>query len=127
MLNKKTKQILSLTLEHIQKTNEALAAIITTLNEDLEEAIENHLPVTINEKPLKAILNVAETAEYCGYSKSYLYQLIHRNEIPYLKPLNGRIFFKRKDIDDFIARRKHDAGYEVQDKAAAILNGEAQS
>jgi excisionase family DNA binding protein len=124
-MNKKTKRVLALAMQHIQKTNELVSAVILALNEETESApvIQQATPSF----PQKEIMTVAEAAEYCGYSKTYMYQLAHQGEVPYHKPMGGRgrTVFKRSELDEFILRRKQDADYEIQDKAAAILNGEA--
>lgn len=128
MPDKKLKRMLPLILQHIQKTNEIIAAVITALQEAEEAGPVNTAPVTAPQNPPKDIMGIKAAAEYCGYSKSYIYQLVHRKEIPYHKPTgdNGRVFFKRGELDAFTSRGKRDSGYELGEKAAAILNGEAE-
>jgi len=46
----------------------------------------------------KEILNFNEVRELLGVSKSTLYKLTSANKIPYLKPTNGKLFFKREEI-----------------------------
>jgi excisionase family DNA binding protein len=113
------QEILKDTLLSVQKTNEFIVSLVAALNEAPEPA-----PAVTRQNPPKENMNIWEAAEYCGYSKSYLYQLVHRKEIPRYKPSGGRIFFKRKELDDFISRGKQDAGYEIADEADAVLNGE---
>jgi excisionase family DNA binding protein len=77
------------------------------------------------EKPL----GIKEAMEFTGYSKSYLYKLIFRGQIPCHKPLEGkksRVFFKPSELADFIYRNKKAADYELSEKADDILNGEAR-
>ncbi|MDR2344320.1 MAG: helix-turn-helix domain-containing protein [Spirochaetaceae bacterium] len=124
MLDRKLKKMLPLMLQHIQKTNEIISQMIAALQEEAESAAVNTAPVTSPQKPPKDIIGVAEAAEYCGYSKSYLYQLVHWNRIPYHKPTNGRIFFKRCELDEFLSNKKVSADYELAEQATAILNGE---
>ena len=49
----------------------------------------------------KEILNVDELAEYTGYSKNYIYQLVFKREIPHSKP-KGRLFFAKEKIDKWL-------------------------
>lgn len=126
--NASIQELLKDTLLSVQKTNEYVVSLVAALHEAPETAAPPS-PVVIQHKPPKENMNITEAADYCGYSKSYLYQLIHRNEIPFHRPmggLRGRIFFKRKELDEFIARGKQNADYEVRNSAAAILNGEAK-
>ena len=76
-----------------------------------------------DEKPLC----VNEAAELTGYSKGYIYQLIHFGKIPYHKPtgsLKSRVFFKKSELLDFIYRNKKSTDYEISETASTILNGE---
>jgi predicted DNA-binding transcriptional regulator AlpA len=62
--------------------------------------------------------------ELSGYSRSYIYKLVHWKKIPCHKP-HGRLFFYESEILDFLSRNRQAADYEVSDQANAILNGEA--
>jgi predicted DNA-binding transcriptional regulator AlpA len=75
----------------------------------------------IDDKPL----GIKDAMELTGYSRSYLYKLIHFEKIPCHKPNNGRVFFKKSELLNFIYRGKKAADYEVSAAADAILNGEA--
>ena len=46
----------------------------------------------------KAILTLAEAAEYMGLKKSYLYRLTHEKRIRHYKPNNKMIYFRVEDI-----------------------------
>ena len=76
----------------------------------------------INQKPL----SVKEAMEFTGYSRSYIYKLIHLRKIPCHKPTNGKVFFKQSELENFIFSGKQSADYEMSRAADAILNGEAQ-
>jgi excisionase family DNA binding protein len=109
----------------IQRTNEFVVSLVAALdNAEALEREERPAPVIVQQKAPKENMKIGEAADYCGYAKSYMYQLVYRKAIPCHRPMNGRIFFKRKELDEFIGHGKQDAGYEVMDKAAAILNGE---
>lgn len=58
---------------------------------------------------LKEILNVEELVEYTGYSKSYIYKLVHHSRIPYSNPEGGgrKLFFERKKIDEWLLHNSH--------------------
>ena len=46
----------------------------------------------------KAVLTLAEAAEYMGLKKSYLYRLTHEKRIKHYKPNNKMIYFMVEDI-----------------------------
>lgn len=59
----------------------------------------------------KSFLTVAETAEFLGYKKSYVYQLIHKNAIPFHKVGAGNrsVRFKREDLQDYLNGKRVEA------------------
>jgi predicted DNA-binding transcriptional regulator AlpA len=78
-------------------------------------------PVIVREVPIR----MNKLMEITGYSRSYIYKLVHWKKTPYRKPTNGRLFFYESEILDFISRNKQATDYEVSDRADAILNREA--
>ena len=59
----------------------------------------------------KEYLSVAETAEFLSYKKSYVYQLIHKNAIPYHKVGAGNrsVRFKREDLLNYLTADRREA------------------
>ena len=47
----------------------------------------------------KTILTLEEVAKYTNYSKSYIYKLTSRREIPCYKPNGKQLYFKRPEIE----------------------------
>jgi predicted DNA-binding transcriptional regulator AlpA len=74
----------------------------------------------VKEPPIR--LN--KVMELSGYSRSYIYKLVHWKKIPCHKPTNGRLFFYESEVLDFLTRNRQAADYEVSEAANAILNGE---
>lgn len=58
----------------------------------------------------KTYLSVREAAEYIGYSTRYVYRLTALNVLPHYTPNGGRIFFKRVELDEWIATNGKQAG-----------------
>jgi excisionase family DNA binding protein len=50
----------------------------------------------------KEVLTFSEGCAYCGYSHSYMYKLISYYIIPYYKTHQGRVFFRRSDLDEWL-------------------------
>jgi excisionase family DNA binding protein len=73
----------------------------------------------MREQPIR----VSKVMEMTGYSRSYIYKLVHFKQIPCYKP-QGRLFFYESEVLDFLSRNRQAADYEVSDQANAILNGE---
>jgi excisionase family DNA binding protein len=115
-------------LQSIQKTNELVVKFALAMeNAAAEKPLS--VPAAVPLGIPKEIMNIREAAEYCGYSESYMYQLVRERKVPFHKPTGGKkgkTIFKRCELDDFLSRGKHDAGYETAEKAAAILNGETR-
>jgi len=72
----------------------------------------------ILEKPM----NIDEAADFLNYKKSYIYQLVSKKKIPCYKPTGGYLYFKQKDLEDFIFRGKISADYEIKENVEKILN-----
>jgi len=42
----------------------------------------------------KAAMTIDEAAVFTGFTKNYLYKLVHQKRIPFYKPLKGRLFLR---------------------------------
>jgi excisionase family DNA binding protein len=60
----------------------------------------------------KAALTVEEAASFTGFSKNYLYKLIHLKKIPHYKPMRGRVFFRPAELEAFLFRNRQGADNE---------------
>ena len=47
---------------------------------------------------VKQILTVEDLINYTGFSRSYIYKLVHKNILPYSKPNGKTLFFQKKLI-----------------------------
>ncbi len=64
---------------------------------------------------VEVVLTLTELADYCGYSKNYIYQLIHKRKIPAHKPPCGKkLFFSKTEIDDWLLSRKIETVEEIK-------------
>lgn len=54
----------------------------------------------------KKILTLDEACSYSGFSKSYMYKLTHRREIPFFQPNGKLIFFERKSLEKYLLQNK---------------------
>jgi len=68
-----------------------------------------------------AFLTVEKAAAALGYSKSYIYQLIHRREIPCYKR-GAKVLFDPAELDNWVRRGKIATVDEITDRADAVLN-----
>lgn len=49
-------------------------------------------------------MNFREACEYLGFAPSYLYKLTYQNIIPHYKPSGKRLYFFKKELDEWIIR-----------------------
>ena len=49
-------------------------------------------------------MNLMEAAAYLGLSPSYIYKLTHKHLIPHYKPTGKRVFFYKKELDEWIVK-----------------------
>ena len=48
-------------------------------------------------------LSFKEACEYLGFAPSYLYKLTCKNIIPHYKPSGKRLYFFKKELDEWIS------------------------
>jgi len=63
----------------------------------------------------KEILTLSEAAAYAGISKSYVYKLTSARQIPFYRPANKLIFFKRTDLDAWLLQNRLSTTMEMAD------------
>lgn len=67
----------------------------------------------------KEVLTSDETARYLGISKSYLYKLTMRQEIPHYKPMGKMCYFNRKEIESWLQSNRCATANEIEQQAQA--------
>lgn len=50
----------------------------------------------------KTVMSLEEASEYTGISRSYLYKLTSKGEIPFSKPRGKMIYFSKEKLDDWL-------------------------
>lgn len=62
----------------------------------------------------KTILTLEEVAKYTNYSKSYIYKLTSRREIPCYKPNGKQLYFKRTEIEEWLLSNRKMTNKEIE-------------
>lgn len=65
----------------------------------------------------KEVLTSDEAARYMGISKSYLYKLTMRGEIPHYKPMGKMCYFNRAELEQWLQQNRCATATEVADRA----------
>lgn len=65
--------------------------------------------IQFTDKPL----TVEQAADFTGFSKAYIYKLVHLKKIPCFKPEGGKVIFSQDDLIKFVYRNRQAAGYEL--------------
>ena len=91
-------------LESMQSIEERLANIERKLDIQAQEA--------------KKILTLEEVAEYTHLSKSYIYKLTSKGDIPYYKPNGKQLYFKRTEIDEWLLTNRNKTNQEIEREIA---------
>ena len=68
-------------------------------------------------KTAKTILTVDDLIDYTGFKRSYIYKLVHLNEIPYSKPQGKILFFDRAEIDEWLRQNKSKSKSQISNNA----------
>ena len=70
----------------------------------------------------KEILSLKEASIYLGQSKSSLYKLTSKREIPFYVPNGKMIYFKRQELDEWIFNGKVESTDEVEEDIEKYLS-----
>lgn len=69
----------------------------------------------------KKVLTFDEVVAYTGFKASYLYKLTSSFTIPHSKPGGGKLFFEKKDIDEWLLGNKCKTHDQVDKEASTYL------
>lgn len=69
------------------------------------------------------MLKMTEVMAMTGFSRSYIYQLVHYRQIPVHKPTGGRLFFVKEEIEQWLMGGKRLTAQEMSDEADRLLSG----
>ena len=86
-------------------------------NNELQQVVELVADKTIF--CTKEVLTSDEAAKYMGISKSYLYKLTMKREIPHYKPMGKVVYFNRVELEEWIQRNRISTEEEISQKAQA--------
>lgn len=62
----------------------------------------------------KAVLTFDQACDYTGLSRSYMYKLTARGEIPFSKPRGKLIFLSREKLDNWLLNNSHSSKDEIK-------------
>ena len=65
----------------------------------------------------KQILTVEDLINYTGFSRSYIYKLVHMSILPYSKPNGKTLFFQKNEIDEWLLQNKSSSISQLEQKA----------
>ncbi len=65
----------------------------------------------------KEVLTSDEAAKYMGISKSYLYKLTMKGEIPHYKPMDKMCYFIRTELEQWLQSNRVPTSTEISDRA----------
>ena len=67
----------------------------------------------------KEVLTSDEAAKYMGISKSYLYKLTMKQEIPHYKPMGKMVYFNRLELEQWLQSNRIATENEISQRANA--------
>lgn len=70
----------------------------------------------------KEILTLDETSDYLNLSKSALYKMTSKKEIPFYNPGGKKIYFKKTEIESWVLNTKSDSIEEIEDEINSYLS-----
>lgn len=70
----------------------------------------------------KQIFTVDDVVNYTGFSKSYVYKMVHKNILPYSKVNNRTLFFEKSEIDLYLLQNKSKSISQIEQEALNYVN-----
>ena len=70
----------------------------------------------------KEILTLAEGADFLDLSKSALYKMTSKKELPFYNPGGKKIYFKRSELENWVLRNRSVGIDEVEDEVSSYLS-----
>lgn len=70
----------------------------------------------------KEILTIEEVADYLNLSKSAIYKMTSRKELPFYNPGGKKIYFKRSDIENWVFSNKSSSVDEFENEISSYLS-----
>lgn len=80
----------------------------------LEERLSNIEALLLSNK---TVLTFDEVSLYTGLSKSYLYKLTSRSDIPFYRPNGKQLYFNKQEIDSWLLRNRVKTNAEIESEA----------
>lgn len=68
----------------------------------------------------KEVLTSDEAAKYMGVSKSYLYKLTMRQQIPHFKPMGKMCYFNRLELEQWLQSNRVATATEINQQAQSF-------
>lgn len=75
----------------------------------------------------KEILTLDETADYLSLSKSALYKMTSKKEIPFYNPGGKKIYFKKTEIENWVISSKSNSMAEIEVEINSYLSRSQKS
>ncbi len=87
------------------------------------EALEHRFDVLENTlRASKEVLTLEEAALFMGMSKSSLYKMTHKHELPFFRPNGKLIYFEKSELLKWIRQNRSMSEAETKELAAQKLN-----
>lgn len=96
---------------------ETTAHNYTPMIEEIKEQLNRIERCTV--LAAKNVLNIEDVAILTGFSKSHIYTLTSKNEIPHYKPNGRTVFFDRSELEAWLKRNRVAPEYEINERATA--------
>ena len=87
---------------------------------ELLEEIKTNLNYQTSE-----FINIVEASSYLRLKKSYIYNLVYKNKIPFYKPTGKKLLFKKSELNKWIEESRIDTVEEYSEKLENIDNSDA--
>lgn len=90
--------------------------------EKLEQRLERIENLLLNSQTSQRdVLTFNELVDYTGLSKSYLYKLTSKGDIPFYRPHGKQLYFNKNEINSWLLRNRSKTNEEIQNEVTTNL------
>ena len=90
--------------------------------EIIQKSNEIEVLLKIQHTFFKEFLTLNEASEYLDLSKSALYKMTSKKEIPFYNPGGKKIYFKKEELNNWITNARVDSSLEVELDVTSYLS-----
>lgn len=107
-------------MESIVFTQLTIEEIRKLLREEIQNALEDHIPAQQLPKDKAEYMNIRQLSGYIELAVPTIYNLVSKGEIPHIKR-GKKLRFEQEKIDEWLKEGRRKANFEIRENVKMIM------